>query len=74
MSTDKRKKRDLVPDYQDLILFLVDNGKDIHELEVSDSERAAVRAKGSLREFRKKVETLYDRLEEVRVEIVSKRA
>lgn len=73
MSVDKRKKRNLSEQYHNLITFLVDNGKDIFELEFSDSERAAVRAKAKLREYRKKVDDFYEVVENVRKDIVDQR-
>ena len=73
MSVDKRKKRNLTDEYHGLITFLVDNGKDIFELEFSDSERAAVRAKSKLREYRKKVDDFYEVVENVRKDIVDQR-
>ena len=71
--TNKIKKRDLVPDFNALIMFLVENGKDVHELEVADNERAAVRTKTMLREFKNSVDAFYDSIEAVRKEIVSKK-
>jgi hypothetical protein len=71
--TNKAKVRDLVPDYEALIIFLANNGKDIHELEVANNERACVRAKAKLREFRAMVDSFYEQIEGVRKEIVSKK-
>jgi hypothetical protein len=66
----KEKIRDLSSDYNDLVAAMVKNGKDVFELEYSNSERAAVRAKSRIREFRKSVDNFYDRLEGVRKDIV----
>ena len=70
--TDKRKKRELATDYEKLITDLVKDGRDIAKLEVEDSVRAAVRVKSSLRAHKAKVDEFYEKIEKIRVEIVSR--
>lgn len=68
---DKRKKRILMTDYEKLITALVHDARDVAKLEFEDNERAAVRVKSSLRKFKAQVDTFYDKIEKIRVEIVS---
>jgi hypothetical protein len=70
--TDKRKKRELMTEYEKLITALVKDGRDIAKLEVEDSERAAVRVKSSLRALKAQIDVFYGKIEKIRVEIVSR--
>lgn len=60
-----------MPDYEALLIDLAKHGKGVAKLEFSDSERNAVSLKADLREFKKKFEAFYEKIEGARVEIVS---
>jgi hypothetical protein len=60
-----------MPDYEALLIDLAKHGKEVAKLEFSDSERNAVALKAKLREFKKKFDTFYEKVEGARVEIVS---